>query len=298
MIKTYKDENFSKIAKLLTDSHIHDFLSEKLIREKLYDDPGFDAQNYLLFEQNGEVLGFLLGIIREVRGEKIGYIKLMAVDQNHRRKGIARRLLTSFEQNLKQAGVAKLRIYDVPLNYFMPGVDPRYTPAVCFAQRMGFKHISDAINMEVSLDQDFNVSNEIISLQKKGIEIKRAGQDEKPALIAFLTEWWALWQNEVNMAYRNNPVSVHIALKDNKVLAFSAYEGNNKGTGWFGPMGTHPDLRGLGVGNVLLKLCLDDMKNAGHKKSTIPWVDPIGFYSNYVNANISRVFWRFEKLIN
>jgi GNAT superfamily N-acetyltransferase len=36
--------------------------------------------------------------------------------------------------------------------------------------------------------------------------------------------------------------------------------------GWFGPMGTHPDLRGLGIGSILLKRCLKDMKRNGLSK--------------------------------
>ena len=75
----------------------------------------------------------------------------------------------------------------------------------------------------------------------------------------------------------------------------SDHNTNNFGTGWFGPMGTHPDLRGMGIGEILLKRCLQDMKEEGLEYSTIPWVAPIAFYSHYCYAMIERVFWRFEK---
>ena len=298
MIQPFKQESFGEICKLLIDSHYHDQLNEALVDEKIYNDPDFDPENCLVWEENGTIAGFLLGVIREIRGEKLGYIKLISVLQPYRRKGIANQLLARFEQILKSGGVGKLRIYDVPLNYFMPGVDPRYTPAVCFALKNGFKHLADAVNMEVRLDQDFEVSTEIETVKKHSIEIRRASLTDRDDLLEFIDQPWALWKNEIEMAFKSNPVSIHIALKEGKVMAFSAYEGNNRGTGWFGPMGTHPDLRGLGIGTILLKLCLGDMKRAGYKKSIIPWVGPISFYSHYVNAYISRIFWRFEKQLN
>jgi len=59
----------------------------------------------------------------------------------------------------------------------------------------------------------------------------------------------------------DNPPSVHIALNNGNLRAFSVHNGNNKEAGWFGPMGTHPDIRGIGVGKVLLKRRLLDMLN-------------------------------------
>ena len=60
-------------------------------------------------------------------------------------------------------------------------------------------------------------------------------------------------------------------------------------------MGTSIKSRGKGVGAVLLKRCLQDLKNLGFKKAVIPWVGPIPFYSKFANAHVSRVFWRYEK---
>lgn len=298
MIRKFVDEDFKGVCKLLISSHIHDNLTEALVREKIYDDPDRDTENYLVYTENSLIMGFLQAVVREVRGEKIGYIKLLAVDEKFRRRKIASNLLFTFEKFLRENNISKIRIYDVPLNYFMPGIDPRYTPAVCFALKNGFNHISDSINMDVDLNQDFNVNHEIEGVKKQGIEIRRATVADKENLLEFISEPWALWKNEIEMAYKSTPTSIYIALKEGKIKAFSAFEGNNKGTGWFGPMGTHPDLRGMGIGTILLKLCLDDMKNAGYEKSIIPWVGPISFYSHYVNAHITRVFWRFEKQLN
>ena len=97
------------------------------------------------------------------------------------------------------------------------------------------------------------------------------------------------------MSFNSDPIAIHVALVAGEVQAFSGHNGNNIGMGWFGPMGTDPSLRGKGIGEVLLKRCLQDMKDWGLKTSIIPWVGPIGFYAHFANAVISRVFWRFEK---
>lgn len=295
MIINFEEKYFKQISQILINEHIHDELNNELIHEKFFSDPDFNPENIFIYIDNEKVVGILFGVIRKIRGENLGFIKLAAVHKNYRRKHIATQLYQKTEEKFKQEKVSKIRIYDVPLNYFMPGVDPKYTPAICFLQKNGFKHIGDAINMDVHLDQNFDVRKDIERLKSENVEVSRATVNDKNELFKFVKEEWLLWINELEMTYKSNPVSLFIARKNNKIKAFSAYDANNKGIGWFGPMGTHKDMRGLGIGSVLLKLCLQDIKNQGLKKSIIPWVAPIGFYSHYVNAEISRVFWRYEK---
>ncbi len=243
-----------------------------------------------------KIVGMMFATRRDVRGQQLGYIKLMGVHESFRRKKIATRLYEISEQRLKEKGAKTIRIYDVPLNYFMPGIDPRYTPAVCFAFKMGFKQFGESINMVAYLDKlDLNTSAEEKNLENHDIEIRRATQADTPKIKELLCAEWQLWNNELDMAMADNPPSVHVAFINGSLRAFSAHNANNKGTGWFGPMGTHPDMRGKGVGTILLKRCLLDMRHQGHKQAIIPWVAPIAFYSHFVNAKIERVFWRMEK---
>ncbi len=236
------------------------------------------------------------GVSRDIRGKRYGYIKLMVVAKQHRKQGIAYEMYQKLEHFFKSIKVDEIRIYDSPLNYFMPGIDPRYTAAVCFAERMGFVRNGDTSNLTVDLqNQDWNVDEDIERLKKDNIIVKRAEQQEKEELIEFVKIDWLLWQEEVEMAYRSTPPAIHIARKDEKIVAFSAHNGNNVGTGWFGPMGTSPVVRGKGIGGILLKLCLQDMKDEGQEKSIIPWVGPIPFYAHHANAKVERVFWRYKK---
>jgi len=295
-IETFNEEKLPQILELCNHNMAFDSLSETLLREKVVDDPDFDPQlTYSAFDGE-ELLGFLDGVIRKIRGERLGYIKLMVVAKAFRRKGLGSRLYQMLEHKMREAKVDKIRVYDVPFNYFMPGIDPRYTPALAFFETLGFKRFGDTSNLTVDLtNQDFSAEKEEKALRSKGIEISRATYNDMQEIMDFIDEHFDLWRHEVMNAYNSLPVSLHIARKEGKIKAFSGHNGNNFGTGWFGPMGTHPDLRGLGIGGLLLKRCLQDMKDWGLEKSIIPWVGPIRFYSYYANAVVERVFWRYEK---
>jgi GNAT superfamily N-acetyltransferase len=291
-------EDLGTTAEFLNRNFTFDNIDKVLLREKLLDDPHPDPNLFLTAHNGAETTGIIYCVLRSLDDGLTGYVKLMAVDKKYHRKGIGTQLYKTAEGILIQKGVKRIRWYDVPLNYFMPGLDPRYTPALCFIESMGFQRKGEAINMEVDLNaMSWKTENEEIFLKSKGVEIRRAKIDDWQSITQFLNTEWKLWNYELEMAIKDHPPSLHLAFLNGQLKAFSAYNGNNKGTGWFGPMGTHADTRGLGIGSILLKRCLEDMRLQGHTKSTIPWVGPVSFYAHYVNASISRIFWRFEKQI-
>ncbi len=295
-IRTYQPDDLLRLVEFLNYNLDYDRLNENLLSEKLEGDPNWMPGKALVCHDGEKILGFIQGVIRDINGTRFGYIKLMAVDKNHRRQGIAKSLYEKLEIDFLQDNVNVIRIYDVPMNYFMPGIDPRYTEAVCFAIRMGFKRFDDASNMIVNLDDsDWDTAKEEKALLNNGIEIKRAKVQEKQNVIDFVKDGWALWIHEIKTAFKDDPPSIHVAYLQGKIKAFSAHNANNKGTGWFGPIGTHPDLRGKGIGSILLFRCLRDIKLMGRKRAIIPWVDHIDFYAHYANARVDRVFWRYEK---
>jgi mycothiol synthase len=297
-IRPYENKDFKSLVTLLKKHHERDHLTAELVNEKVYEDPQYDPDLIFVGEENKKLIGFMQGVRREIRGEKLGYIKLMVVDKSYRRKGIARDLFLKLEKIFKENGVQKVRIYDVPFNYLMPGIDPRYTPALCFAQRMGFSRFADTSNLIVDVqNQDWSTAGQEEKLKPFNIEVRRVGDEDKSNLLKFIDAEFPLWHAEVENSFKSNPVAVHIALLNGEIKAFSGHNGNNYGTGWFGPMGTHPDLRGKGIGGILLKRCLQDIKDWGLKSAIIPWVGPIDFYSHYANAVLDRVFWRYEKVL-
>jgi len=301
-IRLFRENDIGKILKLCNEHMEFDTLSESLLREKILGDPEYEEElNFTAWEKDMSV-GFLSGVTREATGvtvqERTGYIKLMVVHKQFRRQAIGHRLYENLEGIYRKRGIKKISIYDVPYNYFMPGIDPRYTPALAFFETMGFHRFSDTANMFVDLKgQDFKTGSEENKLAGKGIIIARAKIDDRDEVLNFINANFSSCSYEVGKAFELSPIGVHIARYNGKVMAFSAYDCNNIGTGWFGPMGTHNELRGKGAGSVLLKRCMQDIKKQGLSEAIIPWVGPIRFYSYYVNAIVKRVFWRYEKVL-
>jgi hypothetical protein len=157
-----------------------------------------------------------------------------------------------------------------------------------FFEKHGYQKFGECYNLSCGLEgKDFRRE------APPGIEVRRARPDDP--IMAFLQRHFALWQSEVQTMLGNSPVSLHVALRNKELLGFAGYDGNNLGTGWFGPMGTSPDHRGSGLGGVLLSRCLEDLQAQGLKRCTIPWVGPWRFYARQCGAFIDRVFWRYER---
>ena len=302
IIKNLSDGNLLQVAKFCRINLELDVLPDFLFKEKTIDDYEYDPSlNLIAFSDDEQkILGFISAVIRRRKDGNVGYIKLICVDTNERRKGVAGKLLSIVEEKMKAECIQVLRLFESYPNYLTPGLDPFYTEAICFFERNGFKKFNDTSNLLCDLaSQSFDTTTEEEKLSSINIEIKRAELNEKQKVLDFINRVFPAWEYEVNAAYTNNPISLHIAkLENGEVFAFSAYECNNKGTGWFGPMGTDPVHRIKKVGSILLKRCLNDMKSMGFAKSIIPWVGPIPFYMNYCNSRVQRVFWRYEKILS
>lgn len=298
MIRSFKDEDFEQVLELLSKSLTHDNIGSDILKEKLYDDPDFSYDTVMVAEDNGKITGFMQGVTRHVRGEQVGYLKLMAVDTAYRNNGLARQMYEQLESLFRKRKVTRVRIFDAPLNYFQPGIDPRYTEALCFAWRMGFERFDDTTNLVVDLNShNWDTTEKEYVMAEHGIIVNRATEEDRVELLRFIQNEFSLWRHEVAIAYQSDPVAVHIARYNNRIRGFSAYNSNNVGTGWFGPMGTSEELRGKGIGEVLLKRCLKDLMDEGNQQAIIPWVGPIAFYAHYAGARVERVFWRFEKFL-
>ncbi|MDZ7288563.1 MAG: GNAT family N-acetyltransferase [candidate division KSB1 bacterium] len=273
-----------------------DPMTPELFEEKVFDDPDFRAEWAVVAEDQNRLAGFIMGIARDFGDDKVGFIKLIVVEPAMQRKGIGSQLLQKIELALWNAGVSHIRLIESHPNYLQPGLDPRYTEAVIFFEHHGYKRFAETMNMEVDLSsRDFDTSAMEEQLRAKGIEIRRAIMGDREDLMRLLEQHWKAWIPEVDRTLLNYPISLHVAVYQNRIIAFSAHDGNNFNTGWFGPMGTDPALQGKGIGGVLLLRCLQDIKAQGHRFAVIPWVGPVRFYTHYAGARISRIFWRYKK---
>ncbi|AGZ46429.1 GNAT family N-acetyltransferase [Actinoplanes friuliensis] len=244
----------------------------------------------------GRVIGVVLGSVSH-RDRSIGHVDLVAVDPRERRRGVARALVSRVEGALAGLGAGDIVIAGNAPYYAWPGIDVRYTPAICAAMAFGFEQDQPAWNMTVdtAVAGLESTADHEERLAGEGITVRRAGAEDVPALVSFaLATFGGGWAGEITHSVGRDQAGCHLALaKDGSILGFAAY-GSSRPS-WFGPMGTATAARGLGIGALLLRRCLADQRAAGHETVQIGWVGPLPFYSKAVGARVERVFLLYRK---
>ena len=293
-IRTATEQDLPALYDLAQQSMPLDSFSRELLAEKLFERrrPEEFSWDVYIAQHGSRLVGFLQSATRPAMNK--AWVGLFAVDEALRRQGIASALL-NHARAVWPVGTTEVEALAIPGNYLLPGLDPRYTEALCFLERCGFERFKDCVNLIADLSHAFETTAEQRRLAAAGIEVRRARAADEPLLDAYFEEQFgADWRFEASLAMRNDPPALHLALQDGRIIAFSAHSTQNREWGFFGPMGTAPAARGHGLGRVLLWHCLNDMRDAGHRTSVIPWVGPIAFYQQWAGCRVERVFWRYH----
>jgi mycothiol synthase len=296
-LRPLHQSDLTNLLALWNRSAPHDPLNTALLHEKIWEDVNFDARFTFGAEADGPLAGFIVGVVRDRPAGRVGYIKLLAVDEAFRQRETGSRLLEALEHRLATAEVTEIRVGESAPNYLTPGVDVRYEAAQHFFEAHGYLRFAETHNMHADLvAHDFQTGEAERALAREGIEVRRAMAGDTVPVLQFLAgQDWAAWTEEVRRCFRNAPISLHLARRNGDVVGFAAYDSNNVGTGWFGPMGTAEAARRQGIGGVLLKRCLRDLRAQGRTLATIPWVGPLEFYTDQVGAAVCRRFVRYQK---
>ena len=116
-----------------------------------------------------------------------------------------------------------------------------------------------------------------------GFQVRRAEPWDRSRLQAFagqnLGDLWAL---EADRAFNYTPITAHVALQAGEIVGFAVFECTRRG--YFGPTGVREDLRGSGLGGLLLLRCLESMREMGYGYAVIGGVGPAEFYERLVGA--------------
>jgi GNAT superfamily N-acetyltransferase len=269
-----------------------------LLRHHTFDVPAYNPAHLLSAWDGERLAAVMLGGVERWREQPAMVLRLFATDPAYRRQGLASLLLQELERRARAAGFAQIKVGNNTAYYFWPGLDVRYTPAFCLLQRHGFRCIGEAVNMDVDLlARDWDTSAEEARLSRDGLTVRRLRPDDREAFSAWLERQWSpVWHFEGLSSYQRDPISTFIVTFEERICAFASYGVSNFENG-FGPTGTEPDMRGRGLGRVLLHACMRDIRALGHQKAEICWVGPITFYARAADAWISRVFWFLEKAL-
>ncbi len=267
----------------------------EILQRRIFDDPDHLPDHSFLLRDNGKTIGFMIGVLRGSEA----WLKLFAVDREHRRSGVGSMMLAEIEALFRSSGAERVRILNASPYYFMPGLDPRYTEAFCFFQSHGYTAERYVHNMAVDLTaNDFDTAQAESKLAKEDIKIRRLKREEEQTFYEWMLGTWSQnWTTEACNSLKNTPVTTFIALDvDNNICGFATYD-VTMFRGGFGPTGVEESLRGLGIGKILFLRCLQDMKVRGYPRCEIGWVGPISFYAHTAGARICATFMQGSKVL-
>ena len=240
------------------------------------------------------------------------WIRLLAVHPDHRGHGLGTTLLRAAEDAAVAAagtaGPVVVRLMDQPGNYLAPGIDSRNQATIDWLARRGYAVRGHNTNLLVDVRTNPRVSAaraQDLARACAGYELRRArqGQVDGAALHAlaasFLPSWAFAAARSLAGDGAGSVPGVHVAMHrgSGDMVAFAAYDGNNRGLGWFGPAGTLDAHRGRGLGAALLLACLVDVAAAGHHTCEIAWIGPRDFYARVAGIAGERRFAVMRKEI-
>ncbi len=247
------------------------------------------------WDAGGTVLGLSDGAgavaaVAQPAGEHpVAFVQLLAVHPGARGEGRGRRLLeAAHEWAFEGAGATAVRVAGAAPFYLWPGVDVRFTRALCLVEAAGYR--PDGAELNMSYPSSFRAP------PPDGVVVRRVLEDaDRDAVLALCAEHWPHWVAETRRGIEHG--ACHGAFVEaspdggeagGASVAFVCHSVNRGG--WLGPMATDPGRRRSGIGRALLSAVAADLRPAGYADVEVAWVGPVGFYARAAGAAVSRVF--------
>ena len=210
----------------------------------------------------------------------VGFVQLLAVAPGARRAGVGRALLDAAVDWSFGQGAGAVRVGGGAPFYLWPGVDVRWTAALCLAEAAGFVPRGAELNMACS--------TRFRAPPPSGCRVDRP-LDEAGAAAALVMvgEHYPQWVPEVGRALEQGTCLAVVETASGRVTGVGCHSVSR--AGWVGPMATDPAWRGAGVGSAALGAICADLMSAGYDTAEICWVGPVRFYASAGGA-VSRVF--------
>ncbi|MGI6380145.1 MAG: GNAT family N-acetyltransferase [Anaerolineae bacterium] len=279
------------VAELVRTCGLDAWIDEAALRRHMLADLSSPPDMRLLAVQGGEPCGFCSAALRDGQA----YVQLFGVAPPFRRQGIGSQLLGEIEARALARGIQRVQVAGVSGGYFYPGVPVDATPAICLLERRGYRtDRTSRVDMDVDLTAvDLDTRDAVEELGAQGISVRRVASGEVSQVVHFAEQYFSrTWGLEAAAADGDEP-TLYAAWYQGEVVSFAVYDA--LGHARFGPTGTRPDMRQRGIGGVLLKRCMETMRDRGDRHAQIIWVGPIGFYARAVGARVSRAYWGFAK---
>ena len=305
-IRAYEEGDRGPVVRLLAGCLPYDRMDDLVFADRILRDPDFDPALNLVAAADGQVMGFVAGASSNEQLQCPAGVKLFAVAPEWRQRGIATRLFDELEGRLRDTGTGHTVAMAAGNNRLTQGLDVRYTAALCFLAARGYERTGVTQDMVADLARtDLETATAEAAAAAAGVRFRRATTADRdwlhegvarelayPAPGSHLGQRWAYL---ATLGLDGPPAAVQVA-EEAATGAFLGFGATHVARwGVLGPMGVAERARGRGVGAVLLKRCLRDLRGDGFEQGEIYSVGPIAFYAKTVQATVSRVLYQFAK---
>jgi mycothiol synthase len=257
-------------------------------------------------DSQSNIIAFFMIVFRNSftlrRRRKVAILKFFVVNKHWRGKGLGSQIFNELISRIKKSNYKcfrmKIEVMVSMPEYWYPGLDPRQTEALFFLKKHGFKKGKEKINLCINLE---TIMEEQPPSEVNGYLISRATLEDEEELVSlrFMPKLYRLgpWSNEIALSFQHQPVTTFIARdpKTRKILGWATHSVGFPGA--FGPTGIERKNRGIGLGGILLKWCMWDLKQMGLKTCVVRWVreNTAYFYSKIIGARICEFYWEMKK---
>ena len=285
-IRAYQGSDEADLVALWRAALSHDAISTELFRRQVLLDSNFRAENLPVAVIEGTLVGFALGLTRQVPLFLQGlepdqaWITAFGVHPDHRRRGVGTALFEHLLERFRSEGRAQVAISPYVPNYFTPGVDDEAYPETVawLERRLGFTTRYQAISMGTDLTS-FRIPEQILELERRlrdqGVTVQPVASADLPELMPFIVEhfgwdWYRHARDYLLELFGSNPQQVCflVARRNGAVVGYCQQRLER-----FGPFGVSPEHRNLGIGRLLLFNCLAEMSARHNYYAYFLWTD-------------------------
>ena len=275
MIRNITDSDINTIIDLWNYALPHEAIDKKAFLKKLLLDPNFKPKGFFVAEEEGELLGFVNCPYFKSPAAETGFISILAIKDRERVIEVGNLLLDKAEEYIASNGKKRISTGYAPL-YFTQGVEKDLCPEYVelyrsrgYSEKESYKRVCDLSNYVYP--QKCIAQHE--ALAKEGIYVGEMKDEYLLSLTnpnpKFAKKGWSF--EFKNRLAECDYARVRIAAKDGEMIGCCVFGDPNGSPERFGPFGVNEDMRGKGLGTLLLNDCFFEMKKRGLQSAWAQW---------------------------
>jgi mycothiol synthase len=313
IIRPFGAQDMAPVVALWNRCLTKDPITEERFWQFFLLDPNFEADGALVAEKEGKVVGFLQAMYRKFPmgslglSPEMGWITIFFVAPEHRREGIASRLMDAGLDFLRSKGRTTVMCNGYAPYYIFPGIDVDYEEANALMAARGFTLLNEPVAMGMRLEgvrMPAKVHQRWEDLKAEGYEVRLFRREDTIPLLNMVEQYFPHWTPSIIDGLQHGNLETVVAFnKEGEVVGYTEWENTYtdppKGAaGRFGPFGVRPDMRNKGIGAVIFYYLIERVTGMGHRYLWFGWAGGrnLSFYER-AGCTVTRRFKFYKKAL-